>query len=75
MSRTLVLSDIGLVAIVDFHDTASLWFAQWMGVNHVRMEGHLTAALKKSGLWGADLAVHPAYGGLWRWFTCLARPT
>jgi S-adenosylmethionine-diacylgycerolhomoserine-N-methlytransferase len=31
----------GMIAVVDFHDSPAPLFKRWMGVNHVRMDGHL----------------------------------
>jgi len=56
----------GCVALVDFHDTPSRRFRQWMAMNHVRMEGHLLEYLT-SRLITRDLALRGAYGGLWRY--------
>lgn len=57
----------GRLAVADFHDTPSAGFRRWMGVNHVRMDGHLLPYL--------NVRCHPlmqttgvAYGGLWRYF-------
>ncbi len=36
----------GGFAVVDFHDTLVGPFRRWMGVNHVKMEGHLLPELK-----------------------------
>ena len=57
----------GLLAVVDFHDSNRPAFRRWMGVNHVRMEGHLLPELR-ARFQPLDSAVHPAYGGLWRYF-------
>ena len=62
----------GVLAVVDFHDTPAGWFRAWMGVNHVRLAGHLAPELQarftpcRHELW-------PAYGGLWRYFHFLGR--
>lgn len=66
------LSPQGHLALVDFHDTSFAWFRSWMGMNHVRMDGQILAALKGAGLNLQPCLVKSAYGGLWRWFTCLA---
>jgi len=50
----------GHIAVVDFQDTPLPLFARWMGVNHVRMEGHLRR-------------LHPAYGGVWRYLIFVGR--
>jgi len=57
----------GHIAVVDFHDTASHWFRRWMGLHHVRMEGHLLPLLEER-FEIKTLEVRRAYGGLWRYF-------
>jgi S-adenosylmethionine-diacylgycerolhomoserine-N-methlytransferase len=66
------LSPQGRLAVVDFHDTKSAWFRSWMGMNHVRMDGQILAALHAAGLNVQPCVVSPAYGGVWRWFGCFA---
>jgi S-adenosylmethionine-diacylgycerolhomoserine-N-methlytransferase len=66
------LSPQGHLALVDFHDTRVGWFRRWMGVNHVRMEGQILAALEAAGFNLQSCRIRSAYGGLWRWITCLA---
>lgn len=56
----------GHIAVVDFHDTALLAFARWMGVNHVRMDAHLLPLLRTQFTPAAD-RLHRAYGGVWRY--------
>ncbi|KHK02832.1 class I SAM-dependent methyltransferase [Desulfovibrio sp. TomC] len=60
----------GLVAVVDFCDTSVPWFRSWMGVNHVRMDGHLLPQLADRFV-PARQKITPAYGGLWRRFSFL----
>jgi S-adenosylmethionine-diacylgycerolhomoserine-N-methlytransferase len=62
----------GLFALVDFHDSRFPWFRQWMGVNHVRMEGHLLPGLEDRF---ETLVVerHSAYGGIWEWVVYVGR--
>jgi S-adenosylmethionine-diacylgycerolhomoserine-N-methlytransferase len=57
----------GIIAVADLHLTPSAAFRKWMGINHVRMEGHLYPALKHrfTTVWEEIL---PAYGGIWRYF-------
>ena len=43
-----------------------------MGVNHVRMEGHLRPALGP-GLRSVHDEVRSAYGGLWEYFLFVGR--
>lgn len=62
----------GIVAVVDFLDTPVGWFRRWMGVNHVRMDGHLPPAL--AGRFArAHEETRQAYAGLWRSFCWLGR--
>jgi S-adenosylmethionine-diacylgycerolhomoserine-N-methlytransferase len=62
----------GLFALVDFHDSRFAWFRHWMGVNHVRMEGHLLP-----GLEGRFQTLvnerQAAYGGVWNWVVYVGR--
>ncbi len=62
----------GLIAIVDFHDSRFAWFRRWMGVNHVRLDGHLLPRLSRR--FDPLLSETPrAYGGLWRYTTFVGR--
>ena len=58
----------GRIAVVDFHDTPFETFRRWMGVNHVRLDGHLLAALGACGLERTHIEILPGYAGIWRWF-------
>jgi S-adenosylmethionine-diacylgycerolhomoserine-N-methlytransferase len=66
------LSDEGLIAVVDFHDTPCAWFGRWMGINHVRMEGHLLPRLRErfEPVYEEE---RRAFGGLWRYFLFIGR--
>ncbi len=67
------LSPDGRIAIVDFHDSPVGLFKRWMGVNHVRMDGHLEGPLKAR--FSPDRCqVRKAYGGLWTYLTFIGRP-
>lgn len=57
----------GRIAVVDFDASPSAAFKRWMGVNHVRMDGHLPPALHQQfePLVSTSRAV---YGGLWSYF-------
>ncbi len=56
----------GIIAVVDFHDSRFKVFQRWMGVNHVRMEGHLRRKLL--GITQPVLdRVETAYAGVWRY--------
>lgn len=57
----------GSIAVVDFHDTPFTWFRRWMGINHVRMDGHLLPLLERH-FEPQFCEVCSAYGGLWRYF-------
>jgi len=60
------LAEGGLIAVVDFENSAWPLFKHWMGINHVRMEGHLSPQLK-SHFVSKDFIIQSAYGGLWRY--------
>ncbi|BAH76281.1 class I SAM-dependent methyltransferase [Solidesulfovibrio magneticus] len=62
----------GILAVVDFHNTPAGWFRAWMGVNHVRLDGHLVPELQ-SRFQPCRHEARPAYGGLWRYFLFLGR--
>jgi len=66
------LSPGGCIAVVDFHESGLSWFRRWMGMNHVRMEGQVLAAMQGAGLQLQHCEIRSAYGGVWRWVTCLA---
>ncbi len=57
----------GLIAVVDFNDSDFDWFKRWMGMNHVRMDGHLLPRLQSS-FRSLKLEINHAYGGLWSYF-------
>ncbi|MFZ4763418.1 MAG: class I SAM-dependent methyltransferase [Roseimicrobium sp.] len=56
----------GLLAIVDFHDSATPAFKRWMGVNHVRMDAHIRPQVQNVTQPLED-HVRQAYGGLWQY--------
>ena len=56
----------GLIAAVDFHDSRFDGFKRWMGVNHVRMDGHLLPKLE-SELTPQLSSVKQAYVGVWEY--------
>jgi S-adenosylmethionine-diacylgycerolhomoserine-N-methlytransferase len=62
----------GAIAVVDFHDSAFPLFKRWMGLNHVRLDGHLLPGLK-SRFPTHEAAVRPAFGGVWSYFRFLGR--
>ena len=56
----------GFVGVVDFHNSPVPLFKRWMGVNHVRMDGHLHPLLTRLFTPKSE-QVQPAYGGLWHY--------
>lgn len=66
------LSERGLVAVADFHETRWGWFRRWMGVNHVRMEGQVLDCLRRH-YQPLVCQVHHGYGDLWRYLVFLGR--
>lgn len=57
----------GVIAVVDFHASPVKPFTRWMGVNHVRMDGHLLPHLK-ARFSPVACEVVPTYAGLWQYF-------
>lgn len=62
----------GLIAVLDFHTTPFRWFQAWMKNNHVAVDGHLLALLKKY-FSERKSTTHKAYLGLWQYFTFLGK--
>jgi S-adenosylmethionine-diacylgycerolhomoserine-N-methlytransferase len=62
----------GEMAVVDFHDTGTRAFENWMGVNHVRMNGQLRPLLQARFEPRVD-RLETAYGGLWRYLMFVGR--
>ncbi len=62
----------GHLALVDFHRTRHPWFARWMGVNHVRMDGQLRPLLREN-FSPVTERVCPAYGGVWEYLLFVGR--
>ncbi|MEZ4711998.1 MAG: methyltransferase domain-containing protein [Caldilineaceae bacterium] len=54
----------GMIAVVDFHNSPWPAFKRWMGVNHVRMDGHLLRKLQTQFV-PCVADVKAAYGGVW----------
>lgn len=68
------LSPSGKLAVVDFHHSRFASFRRWMGVNHVRMEGHLLETLERDfSLQHRELCA--AYGGVWAYLLVIASPS
>ena len=62
----------GIIAVVDFSHTRAPWFERWMGINHVRMQGHLWPLLHSSFTVLSD-SCKAAYGGLWHYRMFIGR--
>jgi len=62
----------GSVAVVDFHHSCVAWFRRWMGVNHVRMEGHLMKAFGER-FEPRSSEICAAYGVLWQYLLYIGR--
>lgn len=62
----------GLLAIVDFSHTGFSVFRRWMGVNHVRMEGHLWPVARVDLEPVADELL-AAYAGIWHYGMYIGR--
>jgi S-adenosylmethionine-diacylgycerolhomoserine-N-methlytransferase len=60
------LSENGLIAVVDFHNSPSRLFKKWMGKNHVRMDGHIIPFLQEN-FETVKYEVRRAYFGLWHY--------
>ena len=71
-AATADLTPQGAIAVVDFHDSAFKTFKKWMGLNHVRLDGHLLPHLSLQ-FPSQRGAVRPVYGGLWSYFYFLGR--
>ena len=66
------LSPSGVVAVADFHDSRWTWFRRWMGVNHVRMDGHLLEELNRQ-FDGQFCQIQRAYATLWRYLLFIGK--
>ena len=66
------LSERGLIAVVDFHQSRWTWFSRWMGVNHVRMEGQVLDELRHH-FQPLVCEVKHGYGDLWRYLMFIGR--
>jgi S-adenosylmethionine-diacylgycerolhomoserine-N-methlytransferase len=66
------LSLRGAVAAVDFHDSPFPSFKRWMGLNHVRLNGHLLLHFQAK-FHAQQWDIRPVYGGLWSYFFFLGQ--
>lgn len=60
------LSDNGKIAIVDFHHSRFKAYRDWMGVNHVKMEAHLSPKLENE-FTSVQKEIRKAYFGVWEY--------
>lgn len=63
----------GLMAVVDFHSSPLTAYRQWMGINHVRMEGHLLPLLDEN-FDAKEKHIRSAYLGVWKYLLYLGSP-
>ena len=71
-AASLDLAPGGAIAVVDFHDSGSTLFKGWMGLNHVRLNGHLLPGLK-SRFPSHTATIRRAFGGIWSYFRFIGR--
>ncbi len=64
------LAQGGLIAVVDFNDSAFSLLKRWMRLNHTRLDGHLLPKLE-SCFQRRVLEIHRAYGGVWTYLIFL----
>lgn len=62
-----LLSDNGVIAVVDFDDTPLSMYRRYMASYHVRMDGHLLPALSTQ-FKPINSTQRSVYAGLWRYF-------
>jgi S-adenosylmethionine-diacylgycerolhomoserine-N-methlytransferase len=69
----LDLSPSGAIAIVDFDSTPLPWFARWMRLNHVEMQGQIKREIDANfePLW---LQQRSCYFGVWQRLAAVLRP-
>jgi len=68
----VLLSDGGMIAVVDFDDTPVTAYRRHMASYHVRLDGHLLPALSRR-FNHVFLRQQNAYAGLWRYFMYIGR--
>ena len=66
------LKQNGVIAVVDFYDSNSTLFKNWMAVNHVRMEQHLSPHLLRNFITEQSFT-KKAYASLWRYFLFIGK--
>ncbi|MGV6809401.1 MAG: class I SAM-dependent methyltransferase [bacterium] len=67
-STTKDLSEHGVIAVVDFHNSGLMVFKRWMGVNHVQMHGHLYEKLVQT-FHTEHEQINKAYFGVWEYMS------
>jgi S-adenosylmethionine-diacylgycerolhomoserine-N-methlytransferase len=60
------LTEGGIIAVVDFHNSRSNLFKKWMRKNHVRMDSHLLTFLKQN-FSTVKYEIRRVYFGLWQY--------
>ncbi|NGP88924.1 class I SAM-dependent methyltransferase [Fodinibius halophilus] len=68
------LNKRGYVAVVDFNTSPYKWFRQWMGMNHVDLNGHILPLLNKYYR-PVETQKDDAYLGLWSYFKFIGQYT
>jgi len=62
----------GVLAVADFHDSPFKGFKKWMGVNHVRMDGHLYEWLSQH-LPNHEVQLKKGYAGIWEYLCFIGK--
>lgn len=66
------LKNGGIIAVVDFHDTPSKLYRNYMIFNHVKMESHLLPVLQKN-FSTQHQEIKKGYAGVWQYFIYLGK--
>lgn len=66
------LTENGIIAVVDFHNTRFQLFRKWMRTNHVEMNGHLLPKLQDT-FTTVEYSEPSAYIGIWRYLIYLGQ--
>lgn len=64
----------GLMVVVDFHESPWNFFRCWMGLNHVRLSGHLLPELR-ARFQPKQMEICWAYLRFWTWFRFVGQKT
>jgi len=68
------LSEDGLLAVVDFHNSPLSWFRMWMRMNHVEISENLYEQLT-ANYRPQHTKIQPVYGKFWSYFLFLGSGT